>query len=172
SLSAEDMLIFLCVHGAKHQWSRLGWIMDVAEHVRSSPGLDWSAALAEAERLACVRMLLLGLLLAGDILGAPVQDDVFARARQDDSVASLAREVRDWLNAAELRPRGAAASLWFYTRLRDRAREAILHPLRLAASVSVWDLQALRLPRQLFALYALLRPARLLWKYVARRGNR
>ena len=30
SLAREDLLLLLCVHGAKHHWSRLGWICDVA----------------------------------------------------------------------------------------------------------------------------------------------
>jgi hypothetical protein len=32
----EDMLLFLCVHGGKHQWTRLAWICDVAEFIREA----------------------------------------------------------------------------------------------------------------------------------------
>ena len=38
SLSPEVLLLFLCVHGAKHLWSRLQWLGDVARLVRISTG--------------------------------------------------------------------------------------------------------------------------------------
>ena len=78
SLAPEDMLLFLCVHGAKHQWSRLGWICDVAEHIRSNPQMDWKAIVRQAESLYARRMLLLGLLLAGELVGAKIPEDVLA----------------------------------------------------------------------------------------------
>ena len=41
SLPPEELLVVLCVHGAKHHWSRLGWICDVAELLREYPRLGW-----------------------------------------------------------------------------------------------------------------------------------
>ena len=35
TLSAEDLLLALCVHASKHAWMRLGWICDIAGVVRS-----------------------------------------------------------------------------------------------------------------------------------------
>jgi hypothetical protein len=35
TLSAEDLLFSLCVHGSRHLWERLGWICDVAELIAS-----------------------------------------------------------------------------------------------------------------------------------------
>jgi hypothetical protein len=34
SLPLEDVRLFLCIHGFKHGWERLGWICDVAELLR------------------------------------------------------------------------------------------------------------------------------------------
>jgi hypothetical protein len=60
SLAPEDLLLILCVHGAKHFWSRLGWICDVAAVLRVAPQLDWERCLAQASRLGGKRMLALG----------------------------------------------------------------------------------------------------------------
>ncbi len=38
-LSPEALLLFLCVHGTKHMWSRLQWLGDVARLVRKALGL-------------------------------------------------------------------------------------------------------------------------------------
>jgi hypothetical protein len=48
SLAPEDLLICLCVHGARHCWSRLAWVRDIAELVRRHPKLDWDSALTRA----------------------------------------------------------------------------------------------------------------------------
>jgi hypothetical protein len=39
-LAPEDVLSLLYVHGAKHFWTRLGWICDVAALVRTYPGIN------------------------------------------------------------------------------------------------------------------------------------
>src|SRR5207253_975904 len=66
------LLLILCVHGANHCWLRLNWLCDVAELLRRNPALDWPALAAEAERWGCRRILTLGLLLAHDLLDAPL----------------------------------------------------------------------------------------------------
>ena len=48
TLAPEDLLLILCVHGAKHYWSKLGWICDVAELLRVHPGLKWTALQIQA----------------------------------------------------------------------------------------------------------------------------
>src|SRR5690606_38305936 len=42
--SPEDGLLYLCVHGVRHSWRRLGWLADVALYVRvHEETLDWDA---------------------------------------------------------------------------------------------------------------------------------
>jgi hypothetical protein len=97
TLAVEDLLLLLCVHGTKHGWSRLAWICDVAELLRSYPGLDWEWALSQARVRGGRRMLALGLLLSHDVLDAPVPAPIAAQARSDRRAGSLAREVRTHL---------------------------------------------------------------------------
>src|SRR5262245_23133689 len=62
----EDLLLILCIHGAKHRWARLGWLCDIAEMTRVE-GMNWTRALDNASTLGGRRILLLGLLLARDL---------------------------------------------------------------------------------------------------------
>ncbi|MCC5639670.1 nucleotidyltransferase family protein [Nostoc sp. CHAB 5844] len=39
TLAPEDLLLSLCVHGAKECWGKLKWICDVAELIRTNPAL-------------------------------------------------------------------------------------------------------------------------------------
>jgi hypothetical protein len=38
TLPAEITLLYLCAHGTKHRWSRLCWVVDVAQLLHSHPG--------------------------------------------------------------------------------------------------------------------------------------
>ena len=65
---AEDLVAVLCLHGSKEQWTRLLWIADLAHMIAAAPGLDWDALLARARAQGCLRMVLIGLVLAAALL--------------------------------------------------------------------------------------------------------
>lgn len=116
-----DLLGLLCVHGAKHLWQQLAWIVDVAELVRSHPGLDWDDAVQRAAQGGYRRMLRLGLLLAIDLLDAPVPARVAAGARADRTAVQLAAEVRSWLfGPVPPLSEQSDATPFFYLRMLDR----------------------------------------------------
>jgi len=78
----EDTLLLLCMHGAKHCWSRLAWICDLAELIGSRSNMDWDALVDRAAACGAERMLYLGLNLASDFLGAQLPLKIHARASQ------------------------------------------------------------------------------------------
>ena len=63
SFSSQDTFLFLAAHGAKHSWSALKWLCDLAEFIRSNPELDWPRLFKRCEpvslrsfwRLSCWR---------------------------------------------------------------------------------------------------------------------
>ena len=66
--STEDLLILLCVHGAKDLWwVRVGWICDVAELVKSNSAINWDIVIDRAETIGATRMLYVGLGLAEEL---------------------------------------------------------------------------------------------------------
>ncbi len=83
-------MLFLCVHGAKHMWSRLMWLGDVGRLAQA--GVDWTAVMKLASETRCERPVLLGLLLANDLLDAPVPEDILERARGERVVTAHARQ--------------------------------------------------------------------------------
>src|SRR5262249_20139441 len=50
TLAPEHLLLFLCAHGSKHMFDRLGWICDVAQFLTVTKDLDWTAISAVANR--------------------------------------------------------------------------------------------------------------------------
>jgi Uncharacterised nucleotidyltransferase len=165
----EDMLLILCVHGCKHRWDRLEWLCGVGELMRS-PGdtlLDWERVLREARRYHCERMVLLGVLLAHDMLDAPVPPMVLARARADDTVAELARQVPPLLltESVDGDTAGNLATDIFRLRLRERTRDQIRFVwYRLTTPSRPESWRALTVGDVVLPLHGILRPFRVLSK--------
>src|SRR2546421_2242639 len=86
-LSAEDLLLALCVHGAKHLWERLAGGCDVAELLNSRAGLDWGGVLRRAQDTHTERMLLLCLRLPNRPLGAALPESMREAIQADPTAA-------------------------------------------------------------------------------------
>jgi len=67
SLSIEDLLLYLCIHGTKHHWMQLKWICDINELINKNKDLDWKSLSAKAIKYKCERMILLGLKLTNEL---------------------------------------------------------------------------------------------------------
>jgi hypothetical protein len=90
TLGPEDLMLFLCAHGAKHGWQSFSGVCDVAQAAHAHQ-YDWEALAAHARSLGSLRMLLLGVLLAYDLLGAAIPDPLIDAARAEPSVQRVAR---------------------------------------------------------------------------------
>jgi len=74
--ATEDLLLLLCLHGAKDRWARLKRICDINELTRSHPDLNWEAVLVRARVAECERIVALGLHLARTVLDLPLPGQV------------------------------------------------------------------------------------------------
>jgi hypothetical protein len=92
-LDTADLLIVLCVHGCKHIWVMLKWIVDIADLLRSEPQLDWTSLQARAQEMGAEIMLEIGLVLAHEVLGAPVPAEILDRVRRRTKTMALVNEV-------------------------------------------------------------------------------
>jgi hypothetical protein len=164
TLSAEDLLLALCVHGTKHLWERLAWVCDVAGLVNSHAGLDWRAVFERAAAARVERMLLLGLGLARGLAGASLPEDVWRKVEEDEAAARLsAGAAARMFEGEDYAPAGFLRSVGFNLRARRRARERLRY-FRFILTPTDGDLAALALPARLSFVYYLLRPFRLLLK--------
>lgn len=169
SLSAEDLLLSLCVHGSKHFWERLAWICDVAELV-TRVDLNWSVLLERAQSSGNERMLFLGLYLANVLLTAPLPEHVKRKLEADRLIASLARQVSKRLfDGVVLTPASIIQSFGFQWALREGWRSRLRY-CRFLLQPTDADIETLPLPRQLSFIYYLMRPFELLRRTRARRG--
>ena len=165
----EDLLLILCMHGAKHMWSRLEWVCDVAELIRSEPGLDWDQVMDRAARLGSRRMLFLGINLAVDLLDAPVPGEVLRQARRDTVARSLSGEGLQRMFPSGEYQVGTLRESAFHFRVRERLQDRVPNVLTLAhraVTPNERDRSVLPLPETLGWLYYLVRLVRVAAMYV------
>jgi len=162
-LNNEDLLIYLCLHGAKHGWGCLKWLFDLP-NVLDTHELDWTALWHRAGQLGCGSTIQQGLLLAHKYCGidlsleiksgfkfniSPSQWQVISTLQQG-SAQSMAHlpirlKLQLWINGI-LAVRKADVRWWYCA--------VIFYP-------SIDDYMQIKLPPWLHLLYFPLRPV--LW---------
>jgi hypothetical protein len=167
TLAAEDLLVILSVHGAKHLWNQLKWICDIGELISGGPDLNWDEVLGDADASRARRLVLLGLWLTHTVLGHDIPREVASDVRADGRVRSLARDVTGRL-FRETETNGLIP-LADAIRFNVRARESLVDKVRYCAGVALFptdgDVAAVDLPQSLAFAYCLVRPIRMLTKY-------
>jgi Uncharacterised nucleotidyltransferase len=160
TFAAEDALPMLCVHGAKHLWDRLSWVTDVSELVQIPRGFDWQRAMDQAARLGAMRMVLLGLRIARELIGTPLPEEILSKIASDRAVPQLAlRVVKQFYAGAGSCP-GPIQRFGMRIQMRGDALCGLGYAFRLATKPTEQDWEAVRLPRVLTPLYALVHPFR------------
>jgi hypothetical protein len=165
TLSPEDSLLIVCVHSSKHLWSRLGWISDVARLIATNEDLNWRQVSDHAAELGATRMFYLGLLLANQLLGATLPEQISRDINSDPTSSALAAEIIKRLFEKRSTSPGILETAKLHVRMRERAADRARYCSRLLLNTTVGDWTSIKIPRPLFFLYYLVRPFRLAGKY-------
>jgi Uncharacterised nucleotidyltransferase len=170
ALSIEDELILICIHGAKHLWERLSLIADVAAFVTRQTGLNWDRSFATARKIGAQRMLNTGLVLAQNLLHAPLPQNIQERVRADAPASRLATQIAQWLPSAGHQLPGLFSRAFFRMRMRGNALSGLGYLLRLTFSPTQEDWSETQGEKPSGSFASLRRPMRLAKKY--RRGDK
>jgi Uncharacterised nucleotidyltransferase len=157
TLSPEDQVLVLAIHGGLHLWERLAWVADLARALSVTPTPDAQAILRRATRAGARRTLLAG-------LGVEAAE-VLARALAADPKAEeVARDVSAKVLRADHEP-SAGAQLRLHLAMKDGTSARVLSLVRYATVPTESDRLAVRLPDALYPLYYPVRFARLTRSY-------
>lgn len=161
-LAPEDLLLSLCVHGSTHAWKRLLWISDVAQVVRAVD-LDWRQVLDRAEALGINRSVRVALRLAEGLLDAPLPTAVANWVSADSEVETLASHVAQEMFRSAPTPASFVSYQW---RVQEGLRRKLAVGLKSMFSPAPEDWTLVPLPDVAYPLYYIVRPLRLLAKYL------
>lgn len=171
TLSKENLLLYLCAHSAKHNWSHLNWICDIAELLRSHPDMDWELILSRTGQLGTRRMLFLGLTLARDLLGAMLPSKISQQIESYPEIISLSQQVRSGLFQAETTLLGEFPVANIYLKTMSSVRDKLWYWYDAIITPTPLEWAIISLPKWLRILYYPLRLIRLIIKYVVKREN-
>lgn len=87
TLDPIDHTVFVLLHGLKHQWCRVSWILDVAMMVQGLSASDIAELVARSQKLTASRAVSIGLMLCQEVFNPPgeqwtralIYDDVLTR---------------------------------------------------------------------------------------------
>ena len=123
------------------------------------------ATIDEATALGSRRMFLTGILLAYELVGAPVHADVVAIARRDRAVESLARRVAIQLFSGAGPGRSRFDPWSIPIRSIESTRARMRYVVRRMLAPTMGDYELVQLPASLFPLYWVIRPFRMAVQY-------
>jgi hypothetical protein len=161
---AEELLLMLCVHGARHSWDKLEGVSSIAALVRREPELDWGHVWQSAGEMHCRRMLVFGLLLADRLFDVPVPPQADPIRRSRGLLAMIDNVVLAM--ASDRRPSPTLAHrVVFQLRLKDSRTDQMRHCLRLASTTTPVDWPTSGPLGSVSFAYPLFRAIRLARKY-------
>jgi len=171
SIPPEELLIYLCIHGAKDRWSSLDHITCVAELIRSCPGMNWELVVSLAERFHYKRVLFLGLLLAKSLLNTKVPDKIQDKIEKEACVNKIAVNIKETLFTINNCTAGAGLNArfsFFHLKVRDNFFDAIRYCSCLAFLPTKSDWRSFNPPARLSFLLYVFRPVRLVAEFFQR----
>lgn len=163
SLQNEDLLLALCIHGSKHMWQSLMWIVDIVQFLDKYPNLNWGILVNPQVHPDLRRILSVGLIVSSELLGAVLPQNVLETCRQDSGALELAGEAQRMLFQQSGMP--ILRLRLFQLRLRSKwvDRAGFLFRFVFWPGRDDWKVD---LPWYLSPLYYVLRPIRLFRRYI------
>jgi hypothetical protein len=155
-LSTEDLLVYLCEHGAHHTWSRLEWLCGIAEILRQGLVKDWDKVLQCAIEFRSLRRTIAGLQLASELLGAPLPADIVVDSWVQEANMPVLNRIREDPGREPTMFEDLVYQLRTDCDYAARLRRCLLMlfvPQRT-------DIEAVSLPRPLWPAYYAVRPIR------------
>ncbi|MCO6509275.1 MAG: nucleotidyltransferase family protein [Aridibacter famidurans] len=180
ALGRNDLMVYLCLHGSRHQWEKFAWVTDVNEFIRhfDRAGSDWELVRKHAVEARCERILDLGLFLTGYFYGTKPGSRPALDTKTRKVFERIALEIEKTDFGENFQSTDLADWYLYHLSLKENAADRLrlhfhywLRYVRLIMRPGDLDKATFRLPSFLYPLYYLLRPVRLLLSYSRKKGG-
>jgi len=162
-LSPEDSLLVLCLHAAKHLWTRLIWLSDIAETLRTET-IDYSLVSSRAHAAGIARMLGVSFWLVKNVLRSDLPEPAEGMMAADPRVPALGSQFAKRLARGASYDFESTEYFRLILKLRERHHDRWRYLWRLVWTPGAGEISTVRLPELLFPLYRIVRLGRLMWK--------
>jgi len=164
SFTIENLLLILCIHNAKHDWEKLGWICDISELIKNHK-IDWTLIMEKSCQLGIQRILYINFSLAIDLFELKVPDDILNSLNSDHVVKKMFVLIKNKLFSETTCEFSLIDKLFFDLKKRESVYYGIRDCILGLTVPSYPDFENLSLPKFLYPFYYLFRPFKLLKRY-------
>jgi len=77
----ELLIVYLCMHGSKHKWERIEWIVDIDKLLRKVEDINWKLVVEISKKYNCNKMLNLGILLSHKLFNTPINSNFIEKQK-------------------------------------------------------------------------------------------
>ncbi len=171
SLGDEDLLLFLCAHGAKHHWERLEFVTSITALLEKAH-IDWPYVLDLASSAGCKRIVLMGVHLASELFGSSLKNEIIVEIQKDKAIRVLTRQVLDFYRFDKCLKPEFTQNIdlsKFQIDVRDRIKDKLLFAFRAVTIPSYKDFKIITAP---IICYYFIKPVRLTVKLITYFINR
>jgi len=174
NLSSEDSILILCSQGAKDCWQQLNRICDIAQVLSTCGEINWEQVCHRATSLRMTRILLLGLLLAHELLEVELPKTILQQIQANPLLNSLASQIYTQLfyQSESSVANEKVNSSFFHLSMIEHPLDKIRYCFEHLVVPTVADEVFLPLPQFLSFLYYPLRLIRLIKMYGLKRRFR
>ncbi len=160
--SPEISLLWLSIHGAKHEWERIAWLVDIHLLLHRTPGLDWSRVWLWAGQCGAGTMVTCAVEMTRCLFPGPdagINPPPAIRRRTRIAVDLIQEDMMVAFPPA-LGWRMETRIQWL---LRERWRDRLRYSCLSLLTPGYNDWKAVSLPNRLRWIYWLIRPIRLVF---------
>ncbi len=169
TLSLEIMIVYLCLHGSKHLWERIEWILDIDKLISSqNKEIDWNIVLDIAEEMNCKISLFLGLNLSKLFFDTKFNEKISGLLINKLTI-KLTDEILVFTNKLFLLEEDYKKYQdvnLFQLKLIQSKKDKMKHFISVYFSITKNDYLAFPLPNYLNFVYYFIKPFRVFYKVV------
>lgn len=166
TLVPEVLVVFLCAHAAKHNWSELSFICEIAHLLQRHQELNWLLLESYLGKLGSKSMTLLTLSLVKEIYQIDFPTSICQQLQLEPAIAHLSAQVRKQLFFSKDKPSKAFLSDLLYCQTMGCWQDCLWYWIDVVATPTPIELATIPLPDVLFPLYYPMRIIRLVWEYL------
>ncbi len=160
TFSKENLLIYLSIHGSKHLWERIEWIVDLDRLIRNNQ-IDWKKVEQQTKNTAYKKMIYLGLFLCNSLFDTPLPKSLHHTIENHPVMQSTTNFILHSWKTPQTVFKTTSTMLRLFPGIKEKA--LFIHKVILKPSLN--EYMVVDLPQILYWVYYFIRPWILFKKY-------
>lgn len=160
----ENLLLLLCIHCARHNWSCIAWICDIHELIQKEE-IEWAKVFENSEKLKVKRILSTTLLLSEYLLKTDLPSEVSNNLNDDVEAGKICKSVIGKIFNWDHESYTILERLSLDIRKRENIKLSLIDVLSSIFKPTYEDFRKLKLPVNLYYFYYIIRPVLLFIRY-------